>query len=215
VLPWITAIALGLVFILWFFTWVGAYPGGYGVYTQSAFQILGGGHSTDPVGEKVLHANDELEAQIGGDWLLLLYFLAAILAMAFAVAVLVFSRDRSRLLPSLQPIWPWRLAIVAVAAALAFLILLLQLWRGFGLETGVARLVDAKLERKRSAATTPEEKAKVEIERGSEIGRYVLERTTWYRLAVLCHLVAIGAVGLEMWMNRRRDRPLPQLQIQW
>jgi len=215
VLPWASAVALGLLLVLWFFPWVGTYPGGYSVYTQNAFQILGGGHSTDPVGEKVLGKEDRLRENISGDWLLLLYFPAVLAALGLAVLSLVFGPKAARLPPALQQIWPWRLAIVGITAALAFLILLLQLWMGFGLENGLAKIVDAGLENKRAAAATPEEKQRLEIERGSQLGSYVIERTSWYRLALLCHVIAVGAAGLEIWMARRGNKPLPQLQVEW
>ena len=214
-LPWITAISLGLLFISWFFSWVGSYPGGYRVYTQNTFEILGGGLSTDPVGDKVLRMDDQLRQNISVDLLLLLYFPAVLVALALAVAALVFRGDRSRLLPALQQIWPWRTMIIAATATFAFLILLLQLWIGFGLENGFAKVVNAKLEPKRAAATTPEEVQKFEIERGSELGRFVIERTWFFRLAILCHLVAIAAVAIDIWLARRGQRPLPQLQVEW
>jgi hypothetical protein len=215
VLPWTSAVALGLLLVLWFFPWVGTYPGGYSVYSQNAFQILGGGHSADPVGEKVLGKEDRLRENISGDWLLLLYFPAVLAALGLAVLSLVLGRKSARLPPAVQQIWPWRLAIIGVTAGLAFLILLLQLWMGFGLENGLAKIVDAGLENKRTAATTPEEKQRLEIERGSQLGSFVIERTSWYRLALLCHVVAVSAAGLEIWMARRGNKPLPQLQVDW
>jgi hypothetical protein len=216
ILPWVTAVSLGLIFLLWFFPWVGAYPGGYAVYTQNAFQIMVGTHSTDPVGEKVLKEEEGLRENVSAKLLLLLlYFPAALVALALAVAGLVFGTDQSRLLPALQQIWPYRLAISGALAALALFLLFLHAWLGFGLEDAAAKVADAKLAQKRSAATTPEENKKVEIERGRILGEFELERTFWYRLAFLCHLVAIIAVGLQIWLERRPGQPLPQLQVQW
>jgi hypothetical protein len=186
------------------------------VYTQNALEISWGGLSTDPVGEKVLRMEESLRQNISGNWLLFfLYFPAVLVALALSVAALVFRGNRSRLLPALQQIWPWRTMIIAATATIGFLILLFQLWLGFGLENGFTKVVNAKLETKRAAATTPEEIQKFEIERGSELGRYVIERTWFFRLAMLCHLVAIAAVGMEIWLARRGQRPLPQVQIEW
>ena len=143
ILPWITAVALGLLFILWFFSWVSASPGGYGVYTQTAWEALFVSCSKDPVGEKVLKEDENVRQNMSGSWLMLLYFPATLIAIAFAVASLVFGKDRSRLLPALQQVWPWRVAITGAAATFAFLVLLFQSWSGFGLENSLKRIVDA------------------------------------------------------------------------
>jgi hypothetical protein len=88
-------------------------------------------------------------------------------------------------------------------------------WLGFGLEAAVAKTADAKLERERSAATTPEEVQKFEIRRGMEIGQYTVRRTSWMRLAILCHLLALASIGAEIWLARRADRPLPKAVVEW
>src|SRR5207248_5200091 len=108
---------------------------------------------------------------------------------------------------------PWRHAILGTAATLALVVLLLELFLGFGLEAAVAQIADAKLERDRAQATTPEELQKFEIKRGMEIGQYAVARTRWCRLAVFCQLIAVASTGLGVWLERRGDRPPPQVQI--
>jgi hypothetical protein len=214
VISWITVVALGLIPVLWFFDWVGAYPGGYAVYSQNAFQLSVGGLFADPVGDEVMQKDGEIRANISGNFLLIFYFLASLIALALAAASFIFGAGSSRLLPTLQRIWPYRLGIIEIGAALALVILLFEAWTGFGLEGAVAKVADAKLEHDRSAARTPEKNQKVDIKRGEEIGRFALERTNWYRLAVLCHLVAVVAAGIQLGVNRS-NRPLPQVTIQW
>src|SRR4051812_23176688 len=52
VLRWIAPVAAVALFVFLFLPWTGTYPGGYGVYTQNAFQTIWGGVSVDPVGAK-------------------------------------------------------------------------------------------------------------------------------------------------------------------
>src|SRR5216684_1627293 len=87
VVPWVNLGAFILLFVLLFFAWTGAYPGGYGVYTQSAFQAIFGSYSTDPVGEKVLNKDQEIRENIRANWLLMgLYFLLVLATVILAAA---------------------------------------------------------------------------------------------------------------------------------
>ena len=53
------------------------------------------------------------------------------------------------------------------------------------------------------------------IERGMKIGQVNLTRTFWLHGALFCHIVALVSAGLELWLYRRGERPLPRLEFHW
>jgi hypothetical protein len=214
--PWISLVSLALLFILLFFSWTGAYPGGYGVYTQSGFQAIFGSYSTDPVGEKVLAKEKEIQEYMRANWFRMgLYFLLVVGALVLAVAPKVLSAASLRVPPALQAYWPWRSALLAAAVLLAFVILLIQLAAGFGLEQALATPVAASLETERGKATTTEERQQVDIKEGLALGRYNLHRTGWLSLAEVLNFLALVGVLLEIWLDKRGARPMPRVEMQW
>src|SRR5262249_31837304 len=59
ILPWIAPGAFVLISFLTFFNWVGMYPGGYGVYTQNAWQAAFGSYSSNAVWETKVLGRDK------------------------------------------------------------------------------------------------------------------------------------------------------------
>jgi hypothetical protein len=217
VLPIVALAALVLLFFLLFFSWTGAFPGGYSVYTQNAWQMVWGGHSVDPVGEEALGGTQPFETDnlVGANPLMWLYFLLFFACLIMAVAPLVLQKTTFKLPPALQDLWPWRQAILGGALLLTFLILILQGSIGFGLERAIRRQVEKSLESEREAANTPEKIEKVKIKEGVELGRFNIHRTTAFRLAFLVNFVALACVGLELWLSRRATKPLPRMDLYW
>src|SRR5260370_18935952 len=132
-----------------------------------------------------------------------LYFLLVLAALVLALAPRVLSSASVRLPQALQAYWPWRSALLGAVALLAFVILLIQLAAGFGLEQALQTPVTASLDRERAAATTAEEKEQIDIKEGLAIGRYNLHRTGWLSLAVALNFVGIVGVLLEIWLDKR------------
>jgi len=216
VVPWVNLGAFILLFVLLFFAWTGAYPGGYGVYTQSAFQAIFGSYSTDPVGEKVLNMDQEIRVNIRANWVLMgLYFLLVLATVILAAAPKIVSAASLQLPPPIQHYWPWRPALLTAAAGLTFLILLIQFAAGFGLEKAITSTVAANLEKERAEATTAEEKEKIDIKEGLALGRFNPHRKGRLWLAVILNLVGFVGVLLENWLAKRGPRPLPRIEIQW
>jgi hypothetical protein len=213
VIPWIGPVALAIMLFLSFFTWTGAYPGGYGVYTQSGFQAFYGGFSTDPTGEGVLHAEKALSENIRSNWFRIFLLVVLVMAaMVLAAAPLALPRLNIRLPAQLQQIWPWRSALAAGAALLAFLILL-SLWAGgLSLENAVETAVTKPEGGDAAPGGNTKEAA---IQRGRLAGGFNLERTIWLRLAVFLNLVGFAAIGLDMWLERRGNQPEPRVDIHW
>ena len=108
---WIAPVALGLVFLLMFFTWV--WKPGPEEETQSGWGT-GLGHNFTMLG-----------------FFYLIFFLIAFLVSLASVLV---PRLDITLPDWARPLWPWRSAIVAGIAFLALMFFVLELLAGFGLE---------------------------------------------------------------------------------
>jgi hypothetical protein len=224
VLALIPPIALALVFVLLFFPWVGIYPGGYGIYTQNAFRALAGSYSSDSVGEEALTLDNKIHSEptVSAETLVaipwsasMLFFVLCVLgALVLSFAPAVTSRAALRLPAVLEHVWPWRSALVAGLVLVGFLLLLLQLVVGFGLEKAAHTQVEKDLAADREKANTPEKLTIVDIRQGLEQARFSVRRTIWFDLAILCQFIALLAVGSELWIEHRGQRPLPQAQFQ-
>jgi hypothetical protein len=215
VIPWITPIALALVLFLWFFNWVGLYPGGYGVYTQNPFQAMLGLFSVDPVGEKVMHMEEQIAKDISSNLLLFLHLIVLLAALVIAAVPLFTPKPAFALPPSLQQLWPWRVHLLTGVCALLFLLMLLQLSLGFGLENAVAVPIGQELDKSTPALQTQEDLQQLRIRRGMALGRLNVRHTVWLSLAGFLEVVAIAGAGLELWISRRGPKPLPLVQVHW
>jgi hypothetical protein len=206
VIRWFAPVALFLVLILMFFPWTGILPGGYPVYTQNALQMIWGGYSVDPVGAKVIGMDEAIHGAVHANWSMVFYLLLILAALVLAVTPFLQARITYPLPHALQRIWPWRTVLILVATLLAFLVLFSFLVSGSGLENAVSTMV-----RKTAPATSPEEQIKL----GLELSRWGLSRTFWLHCAVFFHAVALAGAGLELWLERRGERPLPRLEVYW
>jgi hypothetical protein len=211
VVRWVAPVAVVTVFVLLFLPWTGVYPGGYRVYSQNAFQTIWGGVSVGPVGAEALNFVNPYD-QVGENRLMLLYALLVVLALVLVLAPLWFTASRVQALPPIvRSLWRWRLGLSGAVALTAFLLLLMQLWTGFGLETAVGAQVDRKLASEFAAARTPEEREKANIHRGLALGSFSLGRSHWLHLAVFGHVLLLTGLGLELWLVWRGTRPLPRI----
>jgi hypothetical protein len=211
VLRWVAPLAVLALFVFLFLPWTGAYPGGYGVYTQNGFQTTWGGVSVDPVGAKALDSVQPY-ANVGANRLMLLYTLLVLLALVIILAPLALTPARAQVLPPVvRSLWRRRLELLSAVGLVALLVLLIQLRTDFGLEAAVAAGVDKHLAGELAAPGTPEEQKVARIHRGLQLGPYNLSRTLWPRLAVLGHVLLLAGLGLELWIRRRGARPLPRV----
>lgn len=220
VLSWIAPVCAVFLFFLLFFHWAGAYPGGYGVYTESGFQTMYGGFSADEARDRIMGKHEQdIEDNRGGSLLMVLYFLLLLVLVVIAVASVVLPRldmraspAVQRLLPLHQKLQPWQSAIIAVLALFTLLLLLVQLAVGLPLERAIAAYVNKTTGPSEGVAASTEGLA---IERGRREGEFHLQRTRPLSLVVLLHLVAGVAAGLEFWLLRRGARPLPRAVLNW
>jgi hypothetical protein len=211
VLRWIAPAMAVALFVLLFLPWTGVYPGGYGVCTQNAFQMIWAGVSVDSVHEEAL-ADVKPYDGVEADPLMVFYILLVALALVLVLTPLWLTPARVQaLLPVVRSLWPWRLRLLGVVALAAFSLLIVQLCLGFGLETAVVTKVNKNLAEELSAAKTEVEHEKANIHRGLQLGSFSLGRTLWLRLAVLAHVVLVIGLGLELWIYWRGSKPLPRI----
>lgn len=221
IVQWTAPAALVLSVILTFFPWSGIYPGGHGVYTQSAWGSLFGSYSTDAVGDKVLKfdVKDEkgksLRDEVHTNWLMLPYLPGLLLTTVLAVLFAILPALKWKLPAQIQPYLPWRMGLIAVLSLLLTGALCLQSIRGFGLQNAIQARIDLQLQKQKEEAKTPEEIKTYEIRRGLAPDGIEAEQTTANRLAILLHFVAIiGAAGTVL-MVRRGDKPPPRIEVMW
>lgn len=207
---WITPLALLAVLTLMLFPWTGVFPGGIAVYTQNALQTIWGGFSTDPVGDSVLGMKEPIERAIRANWLMLFFPLLVLASLLLAAAPVVLARSAYQLPRPLQQIWPWRTVLVLIAVLLTFLILISFLMNGSGFEHAVRAIAD-----ERSGSESAGASLEDQIKRGLALDRLNLSRTFWLQGAVSFHILALVGSGLELWLERRRARPLPRVDLQW
>jgi hypothetical protein len=225
-LAWLPAVCLTFTLIATVFSWVGVYAGASAVYSQGPWKAMFG---KPPTVDRRLEAavRDQIPEQgrwqddIKSDWKLMFPYLAClILATAFAWAERgVASLDRTRLPPPLawvRTVWPYRALLVAVLATIAFILIVVQVANGFGLQRAAEQNAAKKFEERKAVAKTKEgELARIEFEEEQEIAKYNLEKTSFYYLGLGLHLLAVLAIIGKVGLDARGNKPPPRIVIQY
>src|SRR5207248_632842 len=87
-------------------------------------------------------------------------------------------------------IWPHRAAILAGLATLALGLVILQAYRGFGMERAVRQTVAEQFaEQRQKAADSPSKLETIDYAEQQELDKYKLERTTWMYLGIGLHVL--------------------------
>jgi hypothetical protein len=214
-LTYLPLVLLAGAVILFFFTWIGAYPGGYPVYWQRGWQVVGGWFGTDLAGNAEFELQKSLEENRGFGPTTLAYFLVLLAAVILSASTLVVPRLPMILPALLQRILEWRPLLAAGTTLVALLFLILQMVMGFPLERAFAAIVDKDLKERREQAKTPEQVQRVEIKRGSELARFSVGYTGWLYLNLICLVGAMVAALLDFWLIRRGKRALPKMELLW
>lgn len=221
VLQWIAPAALLFVFILTFFSWVGDYPGGFPVTTQSAWGAGFGGWTSDgnvaqlspPVevgGEAVPFVNAR-DRKPGASVLTIFYLLLLIPTLLVVIASVVLPFTEERLPRQVRDLMPWRQALALVLTLLTFLPFLGQLVAGYAIESKAREVANKKIDAARAGEREPSTKEL--LDEAVFLDRF--RWTNWLRAAFLLHLLAVVCLALEFWIVTRRGRPLPRAQLQW
>lgn len=218
VIAWIPAACLTLAFLLSFFAWVGSYPGGTGLYTQSPWGALFGKFSVGSVDSVLLQDEPEIKKSIRSSWLLLFYFPLLFATVASVWAERVISMSAVGPPDAMKGVWTLRYTILAGLAGGLLLILLLQIWNGFGLELAIQKTVEDKFAEATSQAKQADKSSetnRVAVQKGQDLAKHALQSTTALSLALAAQLVAVLALVLAWWLDRRGPKPPPQLVLHW
>ncbi len=217
VVHWLAPAALGIAFLLTFFSWVGVYPNGTPVFTQNAWKGASGSFAVDAVGGDVMkREEDVLHKYSGWSLFLLLYLILLILTVPLALADRILPAAGVAVPDVFRGIWPHRQMIVAGLCAALLVLLFFALAVGFGLETAAARAAEEAVPLAQGtdgAAPTPRQLRLREVQRDVALSHYALAHTTWLTLAVIAQIVALAGAGLAVWLDRHPDRPEPRVEV--
>ncbi|NBO92809.1 MAG: hypothetical protein EBV06_10955 [Planctomycetia bacterium] len=228
ILQWVPAVALLLVFVLQFFPWIGVYVGGRDIMSQGAWGAAVGSWtkpdsdltaffslSTDKEAQKDFDDKNASGNEPGFSLLLFLYLMPLFfVTLAASAGVVALPYIQTPLPPQVQQVLPWKWAIVAGLNGLVLLFILLQFVLPFSLESRVAGYVASNPKWKEDAKAKSDVQKTKEAERAEYMNR--VQRTTWWALVVLLHLVAAGSAGLVYWIEKRGpSKPLPALELKW
>lgn len=219
VMEWIVPAGLTLAFVLTFFAWVGAYPGGHPLFYQTAWSAAGGGINPNLVPAELEDTEKKLAALTRTDVVMVFYLILLPVAVLLAWAEKVVHDINPAGLPGplgwVPKVWPLRFQLLAALAALLLVLLLVPTVRGFGLENAVRQYAVEKYEADAAAADTAAKKVAVQVKVGGEQARFAVQTTTWFALALLAHIAVVAAVLIRVWLARRPGRPYPRLGLRY
>jgi hypothetical protein len=216
VLRWLVPICLILVFLLTFFPWVGAYPGGIGILTQNGWGTAFGGWGIDSTIEKLPSAQFPIDIKAdapGASALMIIYVILMCLIVLASAAIIVFNLLPPASVPFFASFKSWQGAILGGAALVAFLFLGIEMLKGFNLPNSIANRMDKIVKEGEKQGEAPAAVKAIMI--GMLKDAFHVRNTFWFRLVVLCNLLAIIGGALEFWMGRRGHKPPPKLEFSW
>jgi hypothetical protein len=217
VIAWLPAVFLLLTLVLTMFTWVGCYAGNSAVYSQGPWRAAIGRVYRNFTLEKLIPIPPGWADKMGADWLLMLPYLLALVAV-----VLLAWADRGpnapdpQRHPQLAQVWAHREALVLGLASFVLVLSLAQVWRGFGMERAMRQTVDEKFTDARAkAAASPSELERIDYEKEQEYAKFNIETTTWAHLALTCNALAVLTAALRWALTRGGNRPPPRLALHY
>jgi hypothetical protein len=234
VLQWVPPAALFLIFIFQWFPWVGVYPGGVAMVTQTAWGAGFGGYSENPglgsyyfpdnVTEGKTHAvlfkmttdkdKDVPDNRPRVSVLTLFYLLLFIPTLVVTIAAVVLPYTQVKLPPQVEQLMPWRWAIVTGLTAVLLLFLVLQLLLNFSLEARMKAWYDAQPGQQHKEDMAVQTRLRADADRGVFVDS--LERKWPLRWSVVLHLLAVLAAALVFWHAQRGEgAPVAKLELRW
>lgn len=218
-LDWVPVVGLSAILALTLFNWVGTYPGGIRVYSQSPWFALFGEISTNGLPDELLLDEKEVEGLVTGNRWLIAYLPLLIVATGLAWLERIIRDPNIGTIPGplawLPGLWPRRFPLLTALAAILLIILLVQCWRGFGLENAVKQKVSTIYEKQLAEADTTPKKQKVTVMMGQELAKYQLQGTTPLNVALGLHvIVLLGMLG-RWWLHARGGKPYPELTLNY
>lgn len=218
VVRWLGPVGLVLLFFLTFFNWVGAYPGGYAVYTQSGWQTMTGGFTTDAANDEVFARENELGKASSFSTSMLFMLLLLIPAALIAAADLAEEYVTFAVPDIIQKVWPHRLAVLSIISLVIFGLLTARCLTGLGIETAAPTMAENMVPPPKADPSSPEttkQKTIRDLKRAEEIARLGIRRTWGWRFAYAASALAVIGYGLELILQRRGRRPEPVIEVHW
>jgi hypothetical protein len=222
VLQVLVVLAMLGVVVLSFFPWVGRYPGGLPVVTQSAWQAAFGSETVDTELKKMLPElrlgpATKTDEPVGSSGMLILFVLLLIPTLLVTVAAAFWDALPAAVRARIQGLKSWRWGLAVLLLLLTFVLLVVQQVSGFNLETRTTADVDRAVEDLQKAATASEAKSvdvkRAAVERGVRL--HQLQRTAALSWATWLEALALICALLVVWVERRANRPLPRLDVLW
>lgn len=218
-LDWVPAVCFTLILVLTLFNWVGIYPGGIRVYSQSPWHALVGEMSTNTLPEDLLTEEKYFEGAIVGNRWLIAYFPLLFIALLLAWLDRIVRNPTVASVPGplawLPGIWPHRYTALTVISAILLVLILAQTWRGYGLESAVKQKVTELYAKQIEEADSTPKKQKVTVMMGQELARYQLQGTTPLNAAIAAHAVAFLALLTSSFVHYRGNKPYPRVALQY
>lgn len=207
---WLGVSVLAILFVLFFFPWLGIYLGDVTLVQQSGAGAAFGSASATPEGLN-------LSKTLTGSSLLMLAFLVSLVGLLLLVVILVekfvHAQAVQNFKPTLQRIAALREHIVAVCLLIITLIFLLYyLFASFPLE-------QAARSDKAGDTLLMGLKLKVDgiesVKSAEMLAMQLLQRRCWFGFATLLALVSTLWVGYRWLSDRGYTRRWPRIVIQW
>jgi hypothetical protein len=215
-LRWLVPVCLILIFLFSFLPWVGAYPGGHALVSQSGWGTAFGGWWTNPNLEKLAKGVDKTKDVPGASVLMIFYLILICLLLLASIAVIVFNVVPSlQQPPLLKKLLQMQGLILGGASLFIFLFLGIELLKGFNLSNQIYSEIDKGLSTQKAQLEENLGKDGLEIAVGMAKGAMSLQTTFWFRLVVLFNLLAIIGGALDFWMGLRGNKPPPKLEFAW
>ena len=231
-ITWLAPFSLIVVFVLMFFPWVGMYPGGIGVVTQSGWGVAFGSTSVDKdwdqeaMGSKVwdsklyygtsataVQENIRKLKEPGASGYTILFAVLLIFAMLLSVGSTAISQKLISMQPpaALAPVWGMRSLIVAALATSALVLIILQSWSGSALEAQAVTQVRDAFKTDRATAISDTAKKRWDIEEGIVVGGYGVHTTRWLSLVIFFNALAVLGGVMDYLVERKGPQGMPQL----
>jgi hypothetical protein len=211
-LGWVVPAGCVLAIVLACFPWVGSFPGGTRIFSQTGWEAWSGSYSANPIAEAVPElktADAGLKAAIRSSALLWLYFPLLLLLAAGVAADKLISNPNSTTLPGpiawLPKVWPIRHRLIAIFSTALLAIVVLEYVRGFGLESAVTTMTLPKPDAEAKAPETDNAKIIQNVKAGLDAARFAVQSTTAFTGFFLIHLLMVLAAGYRAWRGTERS----------
>lgn len=220
-LAWVPVACVTLALVLTLFSWAGTFPGGIRIYSQNPWWALFGEMSTDPGPESLLKEEGEIAKLLTGSRWMIAYLPLLLLGVGLLWVERAVKHPTIQTMPGplawVVRVWPKRFGMLVLLTGLLYLFIVLQAWRGFGLEHALRERVAAANADvlKAAESTSTVEKWKAAATVGAEYAKFQYQTTTPFALAVWAHLLAFLASLARWWLSRRGAKPYPRLLLQW